>query len=287
MSPPMPSWLMTYFYPIALASISLLFVALEAWRPLRPAQRFWQRGRAWDFVHLVINGHFLGSYIGFLLAYTLVPVVDRAAAALGVEGGIESLAFASEWPLWLQMIVILFGLDFIQWNVHRLLHAVPLFWEFHKPHHSVRDEEMSWIVSFRFAWTEVLIYRLVQYLPLALMGFAWEAVMFHAVFGTLIGHLNHANLDFRWGPLRYLFNGPRMHRWHHDAVNSRVNYGIIFSCWDWIFGTAILPDEPPAHLGFEGVDEFPRDFVSHSIWPLPLLFRRNHAAPEDASEAAE
>lgn len=275
----MPGWLQTYLYPIALAAISVLFVLLESWRPLRPEQKFWQRGRAWDFVHLVFNGHFLGTFIAVLGSYTLLPLANHAARGFGLEGGFESLAFASAWPLWLQIPVILFGLDFVQWNVHRLLHAVPLFWEFHRTHHSVRDEEMSWIVSFRFAWTEVVIYKTVQYLPLAIMGFAYEAVMFHAIFGTLIGHLNHANFRWNWGPLRYLMNGPRMHRWHHDAVDSRINYGIIFSCWDWIFGTAKLPDEPPEHIGFDGVEDFPRDFLSHSVWPLQKLVSKQPSTP--------
>ena len=74
--------------------------------------------------------------------------------------------------------------DFIQWCVHNMLHRVPLFWEFHKAHHSVKDGEMDWIVSFRFSWLEVIVYKSVLYLPMVFFGFRWEALMFHAIFGT-------------------------------------------------------------------------------------------------------
>ncbi len=40
------------------------------------------------------------------------------------------------WPSWAQFLTLFLVADFIQWNVHRLLHRVPAFWEFHKVHHS-------------------------------------------------------------------------------------------------------------------------------------------------------
>ena len=187
-------------------------------------------------------------------------------------GKIGELAF--DWPLWAQIIVALFVLDFIQWCVHNLLHRVPLFWEFHKAHHSVKDGEMDWIVAFRFSWLEVIVYKSVLYLPMVFLGFRWEALMFHAIFGTLIGHLNHANLNLGHGWWRYVLNSPRMHIWHHDYdgnARTTVNFGIIFSCWDWIFGTARMPDDPPPHIGFAGVETFPDNFFSQEIWPLQKL----------------
>jgi thiosulfate/3-mercaptopyruvate sulfurtransferase len=65
-----------------------------------------------------------------------------------------------------------------------------------------------------------------------------------------------------------------MHIWHHDyegTAKTTVNFGIIFSCWDWIFGTAKMPPDPPAHLGFKGVEAFPDNFFSQEIWPLQRL----------------
>ncbi|MBO6940401.1 MAG: sterol desaturase family protein [Deltaproteobacteria bacterium] len=259
-----------YVYPIALAIISVFVAGLEWAFPKREEQKQLRRGLGWDVVHLVFNGHFLGVILFGIATRWLLPPLDGWLAAHGWTDAIYRNA-ASGWPFWAQILVALFAVDFLQWCVHNLLHRVPWLWETHKCHHSVEDGEMDWIVSFRFQWTEVVVYRMVLYLPLAWFGFATEAVLFHAIFGTLIGHLNHANLDLSWGPLRYLFNSPNMHIWHHDYEGdskTTKNFGIIFSCWDWIFGTAYLPDEPPKKLGFPGVERFPKNFFVASAWPL-------------------
>jgi 3-mercaptopyruvate sulfurtransferase SseA/sterol desaturase/sphingolipid hydroxylase (fatty acid hydroxylase superfamily) len=232
-----------------------------------------------DVIHLVFNGHFLGILLAGLAGTWILPHVDRWLGTQGLTDAVYRNA-AADWPLWAQIIVALVVVDFIQWCVHNLLHRIPLFWEFHKAHHSVKDEEMDWIVSFRFSWLEVIVYRSVLYLPLVFFGFAWEALMFHAIFGTLIGHLNHANLNLGHGPWRYILNSPRMHIWHHDYegdAKTTVNFGIIFSSWDWIFGTAKMPDEPPPQLGFAGVETFPDNFFSQEIWPLERLWPSLHS----------
>ncbi len=269
-----------YLYPIGLAVVSVLVVLLERFFPWRPEQKQ-LRPKLWsDLIHLVFNGHFLGLLLAGLASRWVLPHVDRWLAAQGLTDAVYRNA-AADWPLWAQIVVALVTLDFVQWCVHNTLHRVPLFWEFHKTHHSVTDGEMDWIVSFRFSWLEVIVYKTVLYLPLVFFGFRWEALMFHAVFGTLIGHLNHANLNWDYGPLRYVLNSPRMHIWHHDydgPPNCVVNFGIIFSAWDWIFGTAKMPDEPPARIGFAGVESFPDNFFSQEAWPLQKLLPRAHGA---------
>lgn len=260
-----------YLYPMALAVISLLTLGLEAlfpWRRDQPLVR--RRTFLSDLVHLVFNGHFLGVLLFGIATHRVLPHLDRLWAHLGWTELVYRNA-AAAWPLWVQIPVALLLVDFVQWGIHVLLHRVPWLWELHKCHHSVVDGEMSWIVAFRFQWAEVVVYRALQYLPLAFFGFSPAAVMTHAIFGTLIGHLNHSNLKLDWGPLRYVLNSPRMHLWHHDYEGdskSTVNFGIIFSLWDWIFGTAKLPDRPPAKIGFAGVETYPKDFLSHAAWPL-------------------
>ena len=268
-----------YLYPISLAAISGLLVALERFFPWRPEQKQ-LRPKLWsDLIHLVFNGHFLGVLLAGLANTWVLPHVDRWLGAQGMTDALYRNA-AADWPMWVQIIVALLVVDFIQWCIHNLLHRVPPLWELHKTHHSVKDAEMDWIVSFRFSWLEVIVYKSILYLPLVFFGFGMEALMFHAIFGTLIGHLNHANLDLGHGPWRYILNSPRMHIWHHDYdgdAKTTVNYGIIFSAWDWIFGTAKMPADPPAHLGFTGVETFPDNFFSQEIWPLERLWPSLHS----------
>ena len=263
-------------YPISLAALSGFVMLLERLFPWRPEQKQ-LRPKLWsDLIHLVFNGHFLGLLLAGLASTWILPSVDKWLAAEGLTDAVYRNA-AADWPLWAQIIVALVVVDFIQWCVHNLLHRIPLLWEFHKAHHSVKDGEMDWIVSFRFSWLEVIVYKSILYLPLVFFGFRWEALMFHAIFGTLIGHLNHANLNLGHGPWRYVLNSPRMHIWHHDYEGdskTTVNFGIIFSCWDWIFGTAKMPADPPTHIGFDGVETFPDNFFSQEVWPLQKLAPR-------------
>jgi 3-mercaptopyruvate sulfurtransferase SseA/sterol desaturase/sphingolipid hydroxylase (fatty acid hydroxylase superfamily) len=253
-----------------LVVISLFVAGLERVWPARE-QPVWRRWSWSDLLHLVFNGHFLGAYLYALAYYRLIPVLDGFLASRGWLGLLYR-DLVADWSLWLQIPIALVVIDFTQWCVHNTLHRVSFLWPIHQVHHSVKDGEMDWIVSFRFSWLEPVYYKAVTYLPLVWFGFVPEAIFFHAVFGTLIGHLNHANLTWDYGPLRYVVNSPRMHLYHHDhaAPATGQNFGIIFSAWDWLFGTAHLPDEPPERIGFPGVEKVPEDFFGQLAWPLGL-----------------
>jgi sterol desaturase/sphingolipid hydroxylase (fatty acid hydroxylase superfamily) len=63
-----------------------------------------------------------------------------------------------------------------------------------------------------------------------------------------------------------------MHVWHHahpDCGPVPRNFGITLSLWDWIFGTAYVPDRPPERLGFEGIESFPSTVPGQMLHPLP------------------
>lgn len=279
-----PATVLAYLYPISLVALSALVMALEHFFPWRKGQKQLRPRLGSDVLHLVFNGHFLGILLAGLASTWLLPHIDALLARQGWTDAVYRGA-AADWPLAAQIVVALLAVDFLQWCVHNLLHRVPFLWELHKAHHSIKDGEMDWIVSFRFSWLEVIVYKAVLYLPLVFLGFAWEALMVHAIFGTLIGHLNHANLDLGHGAWRYVLNSPRMHIWHHDYdgdEKTTVNFGIIFSIWDWVFGTAKMPPDPPKKIGFAGVEDFPETFFAQEIWPLqralPSLRSRRFAA---------
>ena len=262
-------------YLVWLALFSALVMLFEILWPARDQKV----ARKWlwsDYLHLVFNGHILGLLLFSISSYHVLPHIDVFLAERGLS---ELFYFGAVkgwgWGIVTQAIVALVILDFVQWLVHNTLHRVNFLWEIHKVHHSVKDGEMDWIVSFRFSWLEPVIYKGAMYLPMMWFGFHPDALFFHAVFGTLIGHLNHANLTWDYGPLRYVFNSPRMHLYHHayDAPAHGQNFGITLSCWDWIFGTSHLPDEPCPQIGFPGVERVPNDFFGQLIWPLPHFIR--------------
>jgi sterol desaturase/sphingolipid hydroxylase (fatty acid hydroxylase superfamily) len=257
-----------------LIAVSLLCFLLERLRPWRKRQRALRRGFGQDLFWLVFNGHDAGVLVALAAGRLLVWASPALAR-------VESLQLLAEEPLWLQFAALFVLKDLLEWCVHNLLHRVPWLWEFHKVHHSI--EELDWIGNFRFHWMEIVVYRGLTYLPLAILGTDGRVVFAIAVVSTLIGHLNHSNLDLTWGRLRYLFNSPRMHVWHHDhdwPADRRkgVNFGICLSAWDWIFGTAWWPDprsrpeQQPARLGFSGMERFPRGLFDRLAHPLSRLW---------------
>ena len=260
---------MELYYHHYLILLAIAFVGVERMRPWRRRQRMLRRGLALDLFYLVFNGHFLGLFLAQVTAHTAAWFADAVGWA-GLQDMLYS-GVASGWPLWVQVLVAFVGLDFVQWCVHNALHRVSWLWEFHKVHHSI--EELDWIGNFRFHWMEVVVYKTAQYLPLILLGFDGGVLLLFAVVQTASGFFNHANLDVDIGPLKYVFNNPRMHVWHHDRDEMAppgVNFAILFSAWDWIFGTAWLPgdDRQPRRLGFEGIEAFPRGVVGQVTHPV-------------------
>lgn len=258
---------MTYW--IWLAGLSALFVVLERLRPRNAGQGLLRPGIVTDLVYIVLNGHWLGVW----LAQLTEPIARALDVALAAHGATLHVRVAAGWPWWVQLVVAFVATDFIQWSIHNLLHRVPPLWELHKVHHSIQT--MDFWGSMRFHFGEIVVYKSLQYVPLALLGFDGGALFVIAIVSTAIGHFNHANLRVRMGPLRYVLNGPEMHVWHHahpSAGPTNVNFAINLAVWDWLFGTAFLPRDGsvPASLGFEGIESFPRDVLRQELWPIRL-----------------
>ncbi len=249
-----------------LIAISLAFVLLERLVPWRKGQPLVRPGFVRDLGFLALNGHvlsLLSAGVNGWLAAEATGLLQRAGLLLPA-------APIAGWPLGAQVAAFLVVSDFAQWCVHNLLHRVPWLWSFHKVHHAITT--MDFVGNFRFHWMEIVVYKSVLWLPLALLGASAEAAFVVAVVGTIWGDLNHANLDLRLGPLGYVLNGPRMHLWHHDQSDeggAAKNYGIVLSLWDHLFGTAYWPRErSPAALGYPGMQEMPQDLFGELAWPL-------------------
>ncbi|MEZ4391427.1 MAG: sterol desaturase family protein [Polyangiales bacterium] len=254
-------------YALWLAAISAAFVVLERLAPRRPDPGALRPGVLTDAFYVVFNGHFLGLTLA-VITVPAVRAVERAAASLGLASTLHARVAEGLSPL-AQFALAFVLIDLLKWLIHNLLHRVPALWRFHQVHHSI--ERMDWLGSMRFHFAEALIYDGLLYVPLAVLGFRGEVLFALAVVGTAIGHFNHANLRVRIGPLRYLINSPEMHIWHHvhpDAGPPDRNFGINLAVWDWLFGTAYVPDHPPARLGFEGVERYPKNPLGQALRPM-------------------
>ena len=93
--------------------------------------------------------------------------------------------------MWAILITGFVVRDFVQWWVHRMLHRFEWLWQFHKVHHSV--EEMGFAAHLRYHWMETIVYRTIEYIPLALMGIGLYDFFIIHIFALSIGHYNHSN----------------------------------------------------------------------------------------------
>lgn len=261
-----PTW-HSYFW--WLVGLSLFAWSLELLFPWRKNQKAIRKDFWLDGFYMFFN-----FYIFSLIGYTAVSdvVVEAINNALASVGITNTIALnVSGWPVWGQFLLMLVVVDFVQWNTHRLLHRVPFLWEFHKLHHSV--EEMGFAAHLRYHWMETIIYKSIQYIPLAFLGFGLLDFFVIHIFTIAIGHLNHSNLRITWGPLKYILNSPAMHIWHHAKELPKhpygANFGITLSIWDYLFGTVYMPKEGrDIALGFDDMDDYPKSFIGQIFYPL-------------------
>ncbi len=260
-----PSW-HNYFW--WLLGISMVVWSLELVFPWRKNQAAIREDFWLDGFYMFFN-FFLFSLIGYnAVSNVAVEAFNDFLALFGINN-LVAFQIAS-WPVWSQFLLLFVVADFIQWNVHRWLHYIPWLWEFHKVHHSV--EQMGFAAHLRYHWMETIVYKSVQYIPLSMIGFGLDDFFILHLVTILIGHLNHANVKITYGPLKYVLNNPVMHLWHHakdvPPGTYGVNYGISLSLWDYLFGTAYIPNQNANEpLGFEDQETFPKTFLQQLTHP--------------------
>lgn len=154
--------------------------------------------------------------------------------------------------------------DFTRYWLHRLMHAVPFLWRFHRVHHSaevlnpltfyrVHPVENA-LFGLRFALSVGIVTGCFLYLFGARIGLA-EIIGVNALgflFAAAGSNLRHSHIPLRYGdgPERWLIS-PYMHQLHHSKTHSRTNYGGALAVWDRMFGTLHVDDVKPLVFGTE------------------------------------
>jgi sterol desaturase/sphingolipid hydroxylase (fatty acid hydroxylase superfamily) len=245
--------------PIIVAGIAGVIIALERLFP-------YDRGQ-----HLLRSGFWndLAMYT-IIQSYLLSLVIFGIAHAIDAATGLSGRGILSGWPVAGQVLLSLFVHDLYIYWFHRWQHNNRFLWRLHEAHHSTT--EVDWLSGSRSHSLEILINQTIEYAPLILLGCAPETIAIKGMLDAAWGMYIHSNIDVHSGWLRYLFNGPELHRWHHavdeDAHNR--NFGTKFAFWDWLFGTAFLPrDRRPSGYGLAGLD-FPGNYFRQHLF----AFRR-------------
>ena len=147
-------------------------------------------------------------------------------------------------------------MDFMLYIWHLLNHEMPLFWRFHRVHHSDLNMDVSTAARFHIgelSISSVIKIALIYFLGADLVG----VVLFESLL-VFSAQFQHSSLKvpasfekIYW----YVFVPPSMHRIHHSVVIAErdTNYGTIFSLWDRMFGTlltAVEQDSIRIGMGF-------------------------------------
>jgi sterol desaturase/sphingolipid hydroxylase (fatty acid hydroxylase superfamily) len=248
------------WFVLDLLGSALIFVFLEKLFPLRREQPVFRPDWQTDLQHFLVN-HLL---VGFMLLATnmLVHRLFGWAADEGWRGWVQGLDF------WLALFLIVLVADLVQYAIHRAMHEVPALWRLHAVHHSV--EHMDWLAGSRLHLLEVLVTRTLVLGVIFVLGFAKPVIDAYIIVIGFQAVFNHANVDVRLGPLRYLIVTPNFHHWHHAQDREAIdrNYAAHFAFIDHLFGTAVQSNRRwPARYGVVG-DGVPAGFWKQTLFPF-------------------
>ncbi|UOY08490.1 sterol desaturase family protein [Muricauda sp. SCSIO 64092] len=250
-------WYKNYFW--GLVAISLVVWLLEMVFPWRKEQSIFRKDFWLDGFYMFFN-----FFVFAIVIQGVYNMLEVGFGQLGITAQSLALLSIGSWPMWIQLLVFFILLDFVQWLTHIALHKFPLLWRFHQVHHSVK--EMGFAAHLRYHWMENILYKPLKTFGVMLLGgFEPEQAYIVHFVAIAIGHLNHANIKLTYGPLKYIFNNPVMHLYHHSYVLPEgkygVNFGISLSLWDYLFKTYHIPeDSGTIALGYKGDERMPKGF---------------------------
>jgi sterol desaturase/sphingolipid hydroxylase (fatty acid hydroxylase superfamily) len=219
-----------------LASL-LIFAGLEVWLPFRAD---WQmkgdQTISGDVLHMLIAGN-----IGYGLGEWLIPIVGVVAVG---QVGVTPLApvWPTSWPYGLQIALLVFCADGLEYGLHRLTHTVSWLWPLHIVHHT--PERLHVLKSGRHHFLYFLVRHLVVFAPFLFLGAPASVVLWYSFCIFVTGIPAHANVALQLPCfLRKLITTPEVHRVHHsiDVRQGNSNYAVVFPIWDILFGTFCDP----------------------------------------------
>lgn len=224
----------------------VFFALLETLRP----DRAWtaSRPRRWGLHLAIAAGNGLIVRTGLAAPFFL-----WAAYAQGRGWGLMpvlGLTGAAEIALSLVL------LDMLNYWWHRINHAWPLLWRFHKAHHS--DDHVDVSTSLRFHPGELLLSWAAKGVWVLLVGPSVTAFLIFESLVSFAAQFHHSN--WRLSPsvdrlVRKFVPSPLFHAAHHtkEPRSRSGNYSTILVLWDRLFGTFHEPElENLQELGLPG-----------------------------------
>ncbi len=163
-------------------------------------------------------------------------------------------------------VLLMIAQDFCYYWFHRASHRVRWMWAAHVVHHS--SENMNFSTAFRQSLMYPFAGMWVFWLPLVILGFDPNWVVFVVLLNLGLQFFVHTQAVKKLGPLEWLFNTPSHHRVHHGRNPQYIdkNYAGILIIWDKLFGTFVPEEETVIYGITKPVNSFNPIKVTFSEW---------------------
>ncbi|MFW2830322.1 sterol desaturase family protein [Sphingomonas sp. ID0503] len=209
--------------------------------------------------YIVCNRYVFGAVAAVILYDPLSAFVDRYGLSTELAKGL---------PLAVQVLMLIFMHEFVQYWFHRLLHNNGVLWEVHVPHHYIT--QMNTMNAAVGNWAEIIFLGLT-------LGIFFEmpktAILCAGNIGGAVAYFAHSNIRFdppRW--YSFFFTTIEHHSLHHslDYDETRCNYANELILLDRMFGT--YREGEAVHVGQDNQRRL--SIWQQTIWPfLPYMAR--------------
>lgn len=170
-------------------------------------------------------------------------------------------------PFWLALILGMILADLNGYIAHRLYHVIPLFWRFHRVHHS--DTELDASSALRMHPFEFIFQASTQAIILPILGVSKASFVIYVAFSLPLFIINHSNIRFPSWYEKYvslILITPDWHRVHHSSFQPETdsNFADVFTFWDRLFGTHKSKKTTEIEYGLETL----RDKADQTFWGM-------------------
>ena len=238
---------------LTIVGAAVFFIIAERIWPYTKGQKVLREGFFDDLALYTIAQSYI---LGILIFTYIINFIDTST-------GLSRLQLFRDVPIWIQLLFFLVTHDFYIYWMHKWQHSNKYLWRIHEAHHS--PKKVDWLSGSRSHALEILINQTIEFLPIILLGSPPEVIAYKGVISAVWGMYIHSNLNVHTGKLQRIINGPEMHRWHHSTGKGRNrNFATKLAIWDWIFGTAFLPETKPDEYGLKTY--FPKHYFNQTLF---------------------
>ena len=253
---------------LTIVGTAVFFIIAERIWPYTKGQKVLREGFFDDLALYTIAQSYI---LGILIFTYIINFIDTST-------GLSRLQLFRDVPIWIQLLFFLVTHDFYIYWMHKWQHSNKYLWRIHEAHHS--PKKVDWLSGSRSHALEILINQTIEFLPIILLGSPPEVIAYKGVISAVWGMYIHSNLNVHTGKLQRIINGPEMHRWHHSTGKGRNrNFATKLAIWDWIFGTAFLPETKPDEYGLKTF--FPAHYFKQTLYAFRTFKRTSRTTTSE------